>query len=274
MPGATTKLALPYPLAADSVDVPRDIKALADKLEPTGAFVTVPAATLSLANTYANRPAAGAVPDGTRFFATDKLMEWVMASGAWVLMNATFRVASSPPTSPIDGQLWEFDASSQTMFGQTQTVSNAGARWRFRYNLSTTYWEWVGGDDIMGDAQGGGNCTANNWSDLNATPAPRYTMPFGYTTADIIASATASCSNVNAGFTKGIAICKNADANPAYLTYGQASVANLWMSLSIVGVRVLGVTPGDDVRIRYFNGGSGSDTFSFRYLRLHPTRIK
>jgi hypothetical protein len=39
MAGSTATLALPYPVAADSADVPRDIKALADKLE---ASVLVP----------------------------------------------------------------------------------------------------------------------------------------------------------------------------------------------------------------------------------------
>jgi hypothetical protein len=33
MAGATTKLALPYPTVDDTVDVPRDVKALTDKLE-------------------------------------------------------------------------------------------------------------------------------------------------------------------------------------------------------------------------------------------------
>jgi hypothetical protein len=33
MPGYTTKLKLPYPVAADTPDIPRDMKALADKLD-------------------------------------------------------------------------------------------------------------------------------------------------------------------------------------------------------------------------------------------------
>lgn len=33
--GATARLALPYPVASDSADVPRDVKALADKLDAT-----------------------------------------------------------------------------------------------------------------------------------------------------------------------------------------------------------------------------------------------
>jgi microcystin-dependent protein len=39
MPGTTPRLQLPYPTPDDTVDVPRDVKALADKLDPMG---TVP----------------------------------------------------------------------------------------------------------------------------------------------------------------------------------------------------------------------------------------
>lgn len=45
MPGATPNLALPYPVAADTADVPRDIKALADKLDLSGAVGTALPAT-------------------------------------------------------------------------------------------------------------------------------------------------------------------------------------------------------------------------------------
>ena len=33
MPGSTPRLILPYPVPDDTVDVPRDVKALADKLD-------------------------------------------------------------------------------------------------------------------------------------------------------------------------------------------------------------------------------------------------
>lgn len=36
MPATTDKLALPYPLPDDTVDVPRDVKALADAIDPLG----------------------------------------------------------------------------------------------------------------------------------------------------------------------------------------------------------------------------------------------
>jgi microcystin-dependent protein len=38
MPGTTPNLNLPYPIPGDTVDVPRDIKALADALDPVGAI--------------------------------------------------------------------------------------------------------------------------------------------------------------------------------------------------------------------------------------------
>ena len=36
MPGTTANLQLPYPTPDDTVDVPRDVKALADKIDPLG----------------------------------------------------------------------------------------------------------------------------------------------------------------------------------------------------------------------------------------------
>jgi hypothetical protein len=50
MPAATTRLALPYPVADDTVDVPRDVRALADKLDPIVA--TIPVVTTLPASPY------------------------------------------------------------------------------------------------------------------------------------------------------------------------------------------------------------------------------
>lgn len=44
--GATTRLQLPYPTPDDTVDVPRDVKALADKLDATSGIVPAIVATL------------------------------------------------------------------------------------------------------------------------------------------------------------------------------------------------------------------------------------
>src|SRR4051794_13713747 len=41
MPGTTTRLALPYPTPDDTVDVPRDVQALAQKLDPLVGAYTV-----------------------------------------------------------------------------------------------------------------------------------------------------------------------------------------------------------------------------------------
>jgi Concanavalin A-like lectin/glucanases superfamily len=61
MPGSTSRLALPYPTPTDSVDVPRDVQALANNLDPK--------ASIFAQGTAAARPAAGIA--GRFYYATD-----------------------------------------------------------------------------------------------------------------------------------------------------------------------------------------------------------
>src|SRR3954465_5281572 len=78
MAGTTTRLQLPYPVAADNVDVPRDVKALTDKLDPLAAVFAT--------GTNAARPAAGTV--GRFYFATDTGQLYFDTGAAWVALNA------------------------------------------------------------------------------------------------------------------------------------------------------------------------------------------
>jgi hypothetical protein len=82
MPGATANRAYPYPLPADSINVPRDIQALAEKLDT------------DLANAqrvFANKTAldAWAASPGAIGFTTDLGLLWVRKGTIWVPVQIT-----------------------------------------------------------------------------------------------------------------------------------------------------------------------------------------
>jgi hypothetical protein len=84
MPGATANLALPYPIPDDSVDVPRDVKALADKLDLSlGSRVLSAAPVLDVGVT-------GQVRAGRQLTAADFTDLGLTApAGLWNLSNLT-----------------------------------------------------------------------------------------------------------------------------------------------------------------------------------------
>jgi hypothetical protein len=74
--GITAKLALPYPTGTDTVDVPRDVLALATKLDPL-------VATQSQ-GTIAARPAAASA--GRFYYATDTATLFYDNGSAWIVV--------------------------------------------------------------------------------------------------------------------------------------------------------------------------------------------
>jgi hypothetical protein len=93
--GTTAKLALPYPVPDDSVDVPRDVQALAVKLDPLVATeAEVVAINTALAGkagfsqgTLAARPAAGTA--GRLYYATDKPQLYYDTGSAWTAVSVS-----------------------------------------------------------------------------------------------------------------------------------------------------------------------------------------
>lgn len=81
---ASTRLALPYPVATDTADVPRDIKALTDKLDPNTA--------VDYQGTLAARPAAGTV--GRYYYATDTQTLYRDTGSAWAAVGGGGAVAN------------------------------------------------------------------------------------------------------------------------------------------------------------------------------------
>lgn len=83
MPATTSRLALPYPVSTDPADVPADLLALANKLDPLAAVFAQ--------GTLAARPAA-AVP-GRLYYDTTTPALWYDTGTAW----AATAGASAPP---------------------------------------------------------------------------------------------------------------------------------------------------------------------------------
>ena len=85
MPANTTRAAMPYPLPDDTVDVPRDVKAVADKLETDMA--------IDAQGTFAARPAPG--KRGRYYFATDHGVVYRDDGTAWAAVGPKNQVISA-----------------------------------------------------------------------------------------------------------------------------------------------------------------------------------
>lgn len=95
----TARLALPYPASTDTADVPRDVRAVADKLDPS--------ATIFLQGTAAARPAAGT--PGRFYLATDTDAISYDTGTAWLPIapgSSTVPVVTAVPAgaSAVEGQ--------------------------------------------------------------------------------------------------------------------------------------------------------------------------
>jgi hypothetical protein len=164
MPATTTRLALPYPVPNDTVDVPRDVLALATKLDPATAIFAQGLA--------AARPAAS-VP-GRIYYATDTGTVTYDTGAAWVAVGGPGKevipyTLTLPPT-PYDGQ-------------EIYYLANAvnGVVWHLRYraDLASAYkWEFVGGSANYAQAALGAQITTGSAYVFGPPLAdPRQTFP-------------------------------------------------------------------------------------------------
>lgn len=146
----TPNFALPYPAGTDTPDVPRDMQALAVKLDGTALPSLQARSEKGNANGYAGLDATGRIPAAQ------------LPSGVFVPLSA---VGAAGGVASLDGggkvpaaQLPTIGASYGTVFpaapadGQehilVDSALNPGWIWRFRYNAlstSTYKWECIGG---------------------------------------------------------------------------------------------------------------------------------
>jgi hypothetical protein len=128
MPAATSRLALPYPIPDDSVDVPRDVQALAAKLDPSVAVDTQ--------GTFAARPAAAV--SGRYYYATDAATLYRDTGTAWVPVGPLPKVTTLPVVA-ADGQqvIWTPNYSTigaWTYSPAASTVNKADPQVKFSGN--------------------------------------------------------------------------------------------------------------------------------------------
>lgn len=161
MPATTTRLALPYPVPTDPADIPADMQALANKLDPASAVF--------LQGTAATRPAAGVA--GRFHYATDTSTLTYDNGTAWVGIGATAGVpplVSSLPGTPVDTQEVYYLADATN-----------GVIWHLRYraaSASTYKWEYLGGPALQGFVATTETTTSTVYVSL-ATPGPTVTAP-------------------------------------------------------------------------------------------------
>lgn len=115
----TGRLGLPFPEALDEVDVPAHIQSLTYKLDPNTAQL--------YSGLYAAIPPVASVPTDSRFWATDKGMEFQKIGGAWVLVATQPLLVTALPTAPIDGQ--------EVYYSPT---GSANDRWHLRWDANAT----------------------------------------------------------------------------------------------------------------------------------------
>lgn len=107
MPSNTPNLALPYPIPADTVDVPRDVQALADKLDGITALASP--AVVRLADTKLAAPAA--LIDFTA----------IPASYAHLMLAVTARTDQAVPASSLG---LRFNGDTATNYDGTTLAGN------------------------------------------------------------------------------------------------------------------------------------------------------
>ena len=111
MPAATTRAGMPYPVPDDTVDVPRDVKAVADKLETDMA--------IDAQGTIAARPAAG--KRGRYYWATDQGVAYRDDGTAWSAIGPKNQVKTS---GVVIGQ--SFMQAGTILYTHTMTTRGLG----------------------------------------------------------------------------------------------------------------------------------------------------
>lgn len=232
-------------------------------------------ATIHAAGTYAARPPIANVLEGTRYFATDKAMEWQAIAGAWVLIRAESPRVTALPTAPIDGQRCTYLTDTAGTYG-------GPIPWPLRYrafqadgvtpNPSTYKWEVEGSppalEAVILTAQ---NVAAAGWVDL-ATSGPAIPAPLAGDYEVFIAAQlwTSSDGSMHA------AILANGETAPADESHQITNVhaINKYQTPSRIK-RKNGVLTGggNAIRMRY-NGSVVPGSFAAsRVLRVRPIRV-
>lgn len=156
MAGATARLALPYCTPDDQVDVPRDVKALADKLDPlvaTDADLDALAVALAAPALVTSLPASPA--DGTEVY-------FVASASLGVIWHLRFRAAAPGLYK------WECVGAPrlQSVVGGNADTTGTGSAWSPTLTDGTGIVKWNA--LLAGDYEIDAICTAKPTTDASA----------------------------------------------------------------------------------------------------------
>jgi hypothetical protein len=218
--------------------------------------------TSTIIDLYDNRPVASSALNGVRFFASDKMMEWICSGGAWVLLNVLAPDVSILPSSPIDQQ-------------ECQYVSDAarGIKWHLRYRAgsSSAYkWEFVGGTYLHVESINTGVLSNTGFTSYAAGGGGiAITVPLAGDYEIEIGCAAYATSSVDAmmSYTVGAAAALDADRALIGATSGYAQAG------SRATVKT-GIAAATAIAAAYRTGTAGvSTSFIDAWMRLRPVRV-
>jgi hypothetical protein len=177
------------------------------------------------------------------------------------LLTASSTYSTTPPATPVDGQLWAYPADTTN-----------GVIWLFRYRTAaTTYkWEYVGGSPLT-SAVSTLETTTTTGSYVNlATVGPSVTVPragFYLTTGSAVI--TDSTTQSNAGIGVGIGDFSTQDVEaPANIAFAGAASA-----VSVTYRSSSALTASQEIRMKYRHLAAGQLGVFQRYLHVWPIRV-
>lgn len=223
--------------------------------------------TSTIVDLYNNRPVASSALNGTRFFASDKMMEWICSGGAWVLLNVLSPDVSVLPSSPIDQQ-------------ECQYVSDAagGIKWHLKYRAgsSSAYkWEYIGGSSLFAEVETNETCNSDAVIRDLATVGPSLVPPLNGD-YEFELGASMSANPGGAGAPEGYCYL-NVNGTTDTLTLTPCIGANGVSTGTQSGARMkrkTGLTGGQTVKLVYQgNSTGGSLAVSRRWIRCRPVRV-
>ena len=253
MPATTSRLALPYPIATDPADVPADMLALANKLDP---------ATSVFGQGLASARPAAAVA-GRFYYATDTgALTWDTGT-AWKLVGgasgATPPLVSSLPASPTDGQEVYFLADA-----------TRGIVWHLRYrsaSASAYKWECVGGPPLQATSSTTETTTSTAYVDVSSGPTVTPPLAGEY---DVQLN-MAFRHSLNGGLANYTVRFNNTDQG-AVAIVGQPVLAN--NTSTPTGLPSVLACPAAPMTSRMCTGNTGGTaTFSLRRITADPIRV-
>lgn len=233
MPGNTGRLLLPYPTSTDAADVPKDVKALADRIE--------------LLNLWIRDVDLQAQSVGDSKLATSTLNK---------LYEPT--PVNALPAGPVNGQVIAY---------RTAAMQAAGNFWMLMYDSSLPAWVFLGGAPIISEVptEGTRNGAANYAGVAPAGPvvtppiAGIYDLTFGAHVKSNTVGAQSLAALDGAGL-----VAADADA-----AQSDAAVAGQYTSMSHSIRRTLTAA---SVSLLY-KTSAGTATFGRRWARLTPVRV-